>query len=165
MKFHKASIFILLIVAFIGCKDKTAQSKHTSITTENISFTKNGEITFFDTIGKVLKTIDIETAISSYEQQTGLMYRKEMKENQGMLFIYDNERIRPNFYMKNTYIGLDLIYINADNKIVDFNENAKPLDESLLSSDQKSQYVLEVNTGMVSKWNLQKGDSISFTLN
>lgn len=154
----------VLAIAFANCKNDTS-SKRTAIETPEISFSKEGELIFYDTIGNVLNKVDIEVAKSSYEQQTGLMYRKKMKENQGMLFVYNNERVRPNFYMKNTYIPLDLIYIDANKKIVDFNENAKPHDRSLLPSSVKSQYVLEVNGGMVKKWDLHIGDSISFSLN
>jgi|SRR5690625_1269828 len=159
----KLFFIVLLFIGFSACKE--GKSTHESLETEEIKFSKDGELNFYNQAGEIISKIDIETAISEYEQQTGLMYRHSMEENQGMLFIYEDERARPYFYMKNTYIGLDLIYISADKKIVDFNENAKPLDESTLSSDAPAKYVLEVNAGMVKKWNLKKGDSLSFTLN
>ncbi|HLS31732.1 MAG TPA: DUF192 domain-containing protein [Flavobacteriaceae bacterium] len=158
----KILVFLLLVGVLASCKEEG--SKHQSIETEAIKFTKNGELTFFDKDGEPLKTIDIETAISEYEQQTGLMYRHDMEENQGMLFIYDDERPRPYFYMKNTYIGLDLIYISADKKIVDINRDAKPLDETTLHSEAPAKYVLEISAGMADKWDLEIGDKLSFDL-
>lgn len=158
----KILIFILLVGVLAACKEEG--SKHQSIETEEIKFTKNGELTFLDEEGTERKTVAIETAISDYEQQTGLMYRHEMEENQGMLFVYDDERPRPYFYMKNTYIGLDLIYISADKKIVDINRDAKPLDETTLHSEAPAKYVLEVRAGMANKWDLKIGDDLSFEL-
>lgn len=157
-------LVIIMLVSTIGLACQENKSSEKSIQTEEIHFTKNGELQFMDETDRVLKTVDIETAVSGYEQETGLMYRKSMAENQGMLFIYNDERPRPNFYMKNTLIGLDLIYINSQMKVVDINENAKPMDESLLPSNAPAQYVLEVNAGMAKKWNLQIGDSVHFKL-
>lgn len=158
----KTLLICLLIGLFVSCKEET--SKRESIDTQEIKFTKNGDLTFFDESGEVLKEVEIETAISDYEQQTGLMYRKSMAENRGMLFIYKNEQPRPYFYMKNTYIGLDLIYISADKKVVDINKNARPHDESLLRSEAPAQYVLEVNAGMADQWGIKIGDQVSIDL-
>ncbi len=158
---NKLMLILLVSTVWMSCKDQHTSSR-TAIETEEISFTKEGSLTFYDTTGQQVQQINIEVAISPYEQQTGLMYRKEMKTDQGMLFIYEQERARPNFYMKNTYIPLDLIYISSERRIVDFNENAQPLDQSLLPSEAPAQYVLEVNAGMVQKWGLQLGDSVSF---
>lgn len=150
---------VLLFGAFASCKND--KSEHSSIATEEISFRKDGELTFYDPDGSELKNVTIEVAKSSYDQQTGLMYRKSMKADRGMLFVYDDERPRPNFYMKNTHFSLDLIYINADKKVVDINENAKPFDESPLPSKASAKYVLEVNGGMAEKWGVAIGDKVS----
>ncbi len=158
---RKYFLIILIFGVFVACKEET--SKRQSIETEEIEFSKGGEFSFYKE-GEIFKTIDIELAITDYEQQTGLMYRKSMEEDQGMLFIYEDERPRPYFYMKNTYIGLDLIYISADEKIVDINKNAKPLDETSLDSEAPAKYVLEVNAGMADKWNLNIGDQVSFEI-
>lgn len=154
-------VLSLVIVALWGCQTKSSKtSKNASIETEDVQFSKDGELQIFNKEGKTLLKLDIEVAESDYEQETGLMYRKEMATNQGMLFVYPDERPRPNFYMKNTYIALDLLYINAKNEIVDFNENAKPLDESSLPSDAPAKYVLEVNAGTVAEFGIEVGDKI-----
>lgn len=162
MIMKKAFVLFLFVGLLFACKEET--STRETIVTKEIEFTKDGELTFFNESDEMLKELEIETAISDYEQQTGLMYRKTMEENRGMLFVYENEQPRPYFYMKNTYIGLDLIYISADKEIVDINKNAKPHDESLISSDKPSQYVLEVNAGMADKWNLKIGDRVAIRL-
>jgi len=153
----KISLVGGIVLSLTACKEET---KDKVITTSEISFHKNGELYFISAEKDTLKHLEIETAISSYEQQTGLMYRKQMQENRGMLFIYENERPRPNFYMKNTYIPLDLIYINSNNIVVDINREAKPLDISPIPSQAPAQYVLEVNGNKAKSWNISKGDSI-----
>ena len=78
-----------------------------------------------------------------------------------MLFVFDDVTERY-FYMKNTKIALDLIYINEDKAIVSFQKNAKPFDETSLPSNALAKYVLEVNAGLVDIWELSVGDSIDY---
>ncbi len=141
---------------FIGCKDNKKVIKQTEIT-----FTKEGELTVFKASDSTKVTLDIEIADTDFDTETGLMYRNSMENNQGMLFVFDDESERF-FYMKNTKIPLDLIYINANKNIVSFQKNAKPFDESSLPSKAPAKYVLEVNAGLVDTWKLSVGDSILF---
>jgi uncharacterized protein len=67
------------------------------------------------------------------------------------------------FYMKNTYIPLDIIYLDKDNVIVSIQENAKPLDETSLPSGVPAQYVLEINGGLSQQWSIAVGDKMIFT--
>lgn len=155
-------MFVILVLSvLLGCQSKTSKtSEHSSLKTEEVSFRKDGELHILNKEGGERANFSIEVAESEYQQETGLMYRKEMEKNQGMLFVYSDERPRPNFYMKNTYIALDLLYIDADKEIVDINENAQPLDESSLPSDAPAQYVLEVNAGVVREKGIRIGDKI-----
>ncbi|MBT8245201.1 MAG: DUF192 domain-containing protein [Winogradskyella sp.] len=109
----------------------------------------------------LVKTLDIEIADDEYQTQTGLMYRNSMKDKQGMLFIFPNEIAR-SFYMKNTRIPLDIIYISKDSSIVSFQKNAKPFDETSLPSNVPAKYVLEINAGLTNTWKLEVGDKIDF---
>lgn len=147
-------IFVLLVAS--SCENGKS-SKTKPVQRAVIEFKKEAELSLFDKEGEVIKTIDIEIAETPYEQETGLMYREEMENHQGMLFTYEDERPRPSFYMKNTKIALDLIYFDKDFKVVDFNLNTLPMDESLLSSKVPSQYVLEVVAGFVEEFNIQLG--------
>jgi len=84
-----------------------------------------------------------------------------MEPKRGMLFI--QKTFKPqSFYMKNTLIPLDIIFIDDQYKIVSFQKNAKPLDETSLPSEKAAIYVLEINAGLSDQWNLKTGDSISF---
>jgi|SRR5690606_35684515 len=147
--------FLLLNVS--ACKEEKKTVNQTEI-----HFTKEGELTIFKiaTDSTNIK-LDIEIADTDFDIQTGLMYRSSMKNNQGMLFVFDDVTER-SFYMKNTQIPLDIIYIDEHKSIVSFQKNAKPFDESSLPSNAPAKYVLEVNAGLVDSWPISVGDSLSW---
>ncbi|WP_421801545.1 DUF192 domain-containing protein [Flagellimonas sp.] len=160
VKFGKVILLVFAIV-LVSCKTESKQA----LKTETISFTKEGELTVLSTETDSIKAnFDIEIAETEYETQTGLMYRKSMKEDRGMLFIQPTESLQY-FYMKNTEIPLDIIYINTGMKIVSFQKNAEPFNENTLPSNAPAKYVLEINAGLSDQLGLQVGDSISFSRN
>ena len=107
-----------------------------------------------------LAVFDIEIAEQPTERNYGMMYRKSMDPNMAMLFIMDREEPQ-SFWMKNTYVSLDIIYINENMEVVSIQKNARPLDETSLPSGEPAKYVLEVKGGLSDKLNLKKGDKIS----
>ncbi|MBD0832251.1 DUF192 domain-containing protein [Aestuariibaculum sediminum] len=150
-------VFVLIFCcAFVSCKsDYKKEVKQTEI-----KFTKEGELTIFK--GDSTKVnLDIEIADTEYDTQTGLMYRNSMAPNQGMLFIFEDVSERF-FYMKNTRIPLDIIYIDDQMKIVSFQKQAQPFNENSLPSNAPAKYVLEINAGLSDQWQLAVNDSISF---
>ena len=126
------------------------------------SFTKNGILTVQDSSSKAeIVTIDIEIAADDYSRERGLMWRKSMEELQGMLFIMDNET-EQTFWMLNTYIPLDLIFLNKDQQIVSIKPNNATNNLSGITSDVPALYVLEVNAGFSEKHGLSVGQQINF---
>lgn len=106
----------------------------------------------------------IERAEALAHQAKGLMYRESLDEDGGMLFVFTGEAKRT-FWMKNTLIPLDLIFINGDKKIVEVKENFEPCREDncpSYTSNVKAQYVLEVNAGFVQKNQIQIGEEVVF---
>lgn len=105
-----------------------------------------------------LKTIDlqIETMDTESGRQLGMMYRKEMPENHGMLFVFPNEEPR-SFWMKNTFLELDMLFFDANKRLVSIVKRATPLTETRRESKVPAQYVLEVPGGSSDKWDLQPG--------
>ena len=106
----------------------------------------------------------VELAKTSAEQAKGLMYRTKMAENAGMLFIFNDIDIHP-FWMKNTFIPLDMVWIDENHKIADIFENANPCgkDNCLpIIPIKKAKYVLEINTGLSEKYNFKVGDQLIF---
>ena len=164
MSFKNVRLITLLTLGYISLNTTSCKNEHKSVKPIEITFKKEGELTLYKSTSDSIKAkLDIEIADNDYETQTGLMYRNTMKENRGMLFIFDHEQERY-FYMKNTKIPLDIIYISADKKIVSFQKNAKPFDETSLPSNYPAKYVLEVNAGMANIWKLSIGDSINYKL-
>ncbi|MFZ5946617.1 MAG: DUF192 domain-containing protein [Stygiobacter sp.] len=123
------------------------------------SFTKEGELSFNDQKGNLISSIDIEIADTDEQRQLGLMFRDKMEETQGMLFIFDREAPQA-FWMHNTILPLDIIYINSKMEIVHIVKNAKPFDDSSLPSIKPAQFVVEVNAGYCEKFGLKEGDKI-----
>lgn len=160
MRYKSILILLLsLVISLAACRETPEKV----VTTAPITFTKEGELSIYKTpTDSLLTQLHIEIADSDYETQTGLMYREAMAENHGMLFIFPDEALR-SFYMKNTKIPLDIIYIDKALRIISIQKNAQPLDESGLPSEAPAQYVLEVNAGLADKWSLQEGDRIEFS--
>ena len=158
MRFYKPLIVIIVFaICFISCKEEKK-----TIEQVKVEFKKEGELTFFKgTTDTIIKIFDIEIAKTPYEIQTGLMYRDGMEDNQGMLFVFPDVKER-SFYMKNTRFPLDLIFIDHNKRIVSFQENAQPFDESSLPSQTKAQFVLEVNAGVAEKLLLEVGDKMDY---
>lgn len=153
---------VLLITTVSVVSLSSCREEKKTIEQVKVEFKKEGELTFFKgTTDTIVKIFDIEIAKTPYEIQTGLMYRDGMKDNQGMLFVFPDVRER-SFYMKNTRFPLDLIFINHNKRIVSFQENAKPFDESSLPSQTKAQFVLEVNAGIAEKLLLEVGDKMDY---
>ena len=105
--------------------------------------------------------IRAEIADSDIERMRGLMFRKAMPEKEGMLFIFDEENLTP-FWMKDTYLPLDILFINSQKEIVDIAENAQPLSEELIPPHAPYRYALELNAGFVKKYKVERGDRIEF---
>ncbi|ALJ06249.1 hypothetical protein APS56_14375 [Pseudalgibacter alginicilyticus] len=162
---HLKTISFLIIFSLICLSHQSCRQESKTIKQTEVTFKKEADLTIYKSnTDSIIKKLDIELAETDYDIQTGLMYRDTMKENQGMLFIFEDETERF-FYMKNTRFSLDLIYINANKKIVSFQKNAKPFDEASLPSNAPAKYVLEINAGMVDAWKVSVGDDINFTRN
>jgi uncharacterized protein len=129
---------------------------------EEPQFVKEGELAFINAhTSDTLKTIDIEIADDEESRTQGLMHRRSMRENRGMLFIFDHED-RLSFWMKNTHLSLDIMYVNEKMKIVDIHYNAVPFSERSLPSKRMARYVVEVNAGFAERHGITEGDFISF---
>jgi len=128
-------------------------------------FTKQGELTLLDgATGEVIKTLDIEVKQNDAERAEGMMWRRSMEEDQGMLFIM--ERNEPqSFWMRNTYIPLDIMFIGEDKRIVNIRENAQPQTLDPQPSTGNAKYVLEVIGGFSNKYGVEAGDQVDFSLN
>ena len=104
-------------------------------------------------------SLKVELAQTDQDRMRGLMFRKDMPENQGMFFIFDHNNQNP-FWMKNTYLPLDILFIDSSNHIVDIKANAIPLSEELLFPKSEYKMVLEVNAGYTKRHGIKTGDQV-----
>jgi uncharacterized protein len=105
----------------------------------------------------------VELASTPEEQAKGLMYRRQLPEGQGMLFDFHREQ-PTSFWMKNTYIPLDMIFIRGDGRILRIAENTVPLSETLVPSGGPVRAVLEVNAGTAKKLGIAPGDRVGHAI-
>jgi uncharacterized protein len=102
----------------------------------------------------------VEIADNDAERARGLMYRKELPEGQGMLFDFHREQ-EVSFWMQNTYIPLDMVFIRADGRILRIAENTEPLSTRLIPSGGPVRAVLEVIGGTTRKLGIAPGDRVA----
>ena len=105
----------------------------------------------------------VELASTPEEQAKGLMFRRQLPEGQGMLFDFHQEQ-PTSFWMKNTYIPLDMIFIRADGRILRIAENTEPMSERLVPSGGPVLGVLEVIGGTAKKLGIAPGDRVSYPI-
>ena len=104
---------------------------------------------------------EVYIADTKSKRKKGLMHVENLPRNYGMLFKFDSPRIA-SFWMKNTYISLDLLFIDKDQAIIKIHNDAKPLNLKSISSKLKVKWVLEVNGGLAEELEIKLGDKIIF---
>lgn len=125
-------------------------------------FRKDGELSFVKKgKGELISKINIEVADDEPERERGLMYRESMAENEGMLFMMMVEETQ-SFWMKNTIIPLDILYVNAEREIVSIHKNTTPRSLDQIISAKPASFVVEVNAGYTDKYGIETGDRILF---
>ena len=152
-----ATIIVLIAVALLFIVNNFINNNEPEV--KYYMFKKEGELTFTDSLGNAKIKIDLEIADNEYERQLGLMNRKSMEENQGMLFIFSNERIQ-SFWMRNTLIPLDMLFINKDKEIITIHKNTETLSAKSYPSTAPAIYVVEVVGGFTDKYNIVIGSKI-----
>jgi hypothetical protein len=105
----------------------------------------------------------VEMATTEADREKGLMFRKELPEGRGMLFDFDREQ-EVGFWMQNTYIPLDMIFIQGDGRILRIEESTQPLSTKLIPSNGPVRAVLEVIGGTAEKLGIAPGDRVAFPI-
>ena len=148
---------VLICFFFNQCQQSTPKE----VREQKVLFKNEGNLSILNDENKTLAEFKIEIADSPYERQTGLMYRDSLEEQHGMLFIFENSELR-GFYMKNTLIPLDLIFIDEDYEIVHIYSKATPYETTTISSQLPAKYVFEINGGLSEQIGIQKGMKIKY---
>lgn len=166
---YNAYLFISLSLLFglIGCDsetktpDKKLPANRSEVRASGLQFKKEGELYLIKATGDTIRKIDIEIADIESERTIGLMHRRSMPDTQGMLFIFEQERQR-SFWMHNTLMGLDILYIKADGQIVSIAKYCIPKYDKSIPSKGPALYVLEVTEGFCDIYGVEAGDRIDF---
>ncbi|MBI9065985.1 MAG: DUF192 domain-containing protein [Salinivirgaceae bacterium] len=165
----KKLLFILIIFSLSACNNsKKERSKPNPniapkyAIKEEPKFIDEGDLYFLTDAKDTIASIEIEIADTYESREQGLMHRKSMQENHGMLFIFDTEE-RQSFWMKNTNIPLDLIFVNNDLHIVHIVKNCQPYSLKAIPSFEYARYVVEVNAGYCNEKGILVGSYIDFS--
>jgi len=138
-----AILLIISIFIFLSCSSQ-------NLITQEISIERDGQ---------VIAVVKAEIARTHDERQQGLMFRQNLPDGEGMLFIFESDQIL-SFWMKNTYIPLSIAYISSAGRIIDI-KDMFPHDESSVTSSRSVRYALEVPQGWFDKNGVKEGDIIN----
>lgn len=138
---------VVLAASLVGCSHSTPVRREAP---EVILSTRAGEA-----------HVRVEIARSDFERQRGLMYREKLEPGRGMVFLFDHPQPLK-FWMKNTYIPLDMIFIGANRRVIFVEENAEPLTQVARGPDEDSQFVLEVPGGWARAHGVERGVPVRF---
>ncbi len=148
-----------LICGAAACAGEGASGK------KEPEFRRDGSLDFLRSGGEAggmqtLATISIEVADEPLEQSQGLKFRSKMDEGQGMLFVFPGQSMQ-SFWMQDTKISLDILFVNENLQIVHIAENTVPFSEEPIRSVKPARYVVEVIAGYCRKHKIRPGDLIS----
>ena len=161
MRILTATLFLLLLGA---CASETEESAEPETpAAPEIPFRIDGELDIIRE-GVAIRTLAIEIADNDSTRERGMMQRTSFPPSTGMLFLFDFEQMQT-FWMGNTPLGLDLIFINADSVIVSFAKYAVPYSDEPINSLAPAQYVLEMPAGWVDSNGILEGDRARWAWN
>lgn len=116
-------------------------------------------LTFQTNSGK--RTIEVEVADTDQKRSVGLMFRRSLGDDKGMIFLYNKEQIIT-MWMKNTYLSLDMIFVRKNGTIHRIEKNTEPFSERVISSGAKVLAVIEVKAGNADRFGLKQGDKVKY---
>lgn len=160
------SCFILLIICLISpllfissCSDRQQQTE-TQVEEAGRELDFTAEVSFINDENENISTIEVAVASDNQSRSEGLMNVTELPDDSGMLFIFDNDQSR-SFWMANTPLPLDILFVNSDMNIVRIHRNTQPYSQESIQSEAPARFVVEVNGGYTVEHDIREGMSIS----
>lgn len=174
MKKIKIITLLILIFCLYGCvledSDKINENSNNSIQENSTELYNDANVSFVSD-EKVIGNLSVEIAENKQEIEKGLMNRKVLPNGTGMLFVFQSSSPR-RFWMKYTYIPLDIIFINEKKEVIKikhaspgFNGNRFCSNPDYYCSGRPAKFVVEANRGYANKTGLEKGDSLVISRN
>ncbi len=152
-------ILILLVAGLSACDKKSDVNKSDQPKGRTLNYEKT--IAFTSAEGDTISVIDVAVADDPDERNAGLMDVITMPQDKGMIFLFETEGSQ-SFWMANTPLPLDIIYVNSNMEIVQIHRNTTPYSEQTYPSYKPAIYVVEVNGGYTVNYDINEGDLISF---
>lgn len=149
-----------LLIISLGCSQEN-ESSNSQNDQDGRTLTFERSIAFLSTSNDTLTTIQAAIADDDKARSQGLMDVRDLPAQKGMLFIFEENQPR-SFWMANTPLSLDIIFVNSDFEIVRIHNNAKPFSEKNFESEKPAKYVIETNGGFCISHDIQEGSKVSF---
>lgn len=156
---YRISLFLLLICSFLAYTNDSISQK---IENQKSIYIDKDKLYIINQKEQVAEFF-VEVADTKEKRERGLMYRDSLNLKVGMLFDFKVPK-KVSFWMKNTYIPLDIIFINQNGYIVKTYENAVPLSIESIESKYIVRAVLEINSGLIKKFNINTGDRVVYKI-
>lgn len=148
----------LLLLLGTGCGAEEGKTSGPGTTT----FQKEGTLAFCQPNGDTLKTIDIEIADTEGERARGLMRRRTLGYNRGMLFIFD-EVNESGMWMKNTPLPLDIVFVDPDSQVINIARRTTPFSERSIEPEGAKRFVVEVRAGFADRFGITDSTRVRWT--
>jgi len=155
MYMNNLSYLLVTIAAFLFLSLASCNDSGDDPVRQGRSISPDHTVTIYDGDNSVTE-VHVAIADSESERNEGLMDVHEMAFDTGMLFLFDDEQPR-SFWMANTPLSLDIIFMNANREIIRIRTNTTPYSERQVTSEVPAQFVLEVNAGFVREYDLREG--------
>ncbi len=156
MRYHLAPLLLILILAS-SCQNSP---EPIPTTVPEIPFRVDGSLDFLR-MGESILSLEIEIADTDSLRERGMMQRTSFPPESGMLFLFDRQEIRQ-FWMGNTPLSLDILFISNDSTIVDIAKYARPYSDEPIVGGAPAQFVLEVPGGFADTRGIVEGDQVSW---
>lgn len=156
------SITGLLFLSFLLISCSSSDSDQTQKPTPNRTLEYTAEVSFGQAESSSDTSIKVAVADTEQSRNEGLMDVTDLPENNGMLFIFEDEQPR-SFWMANTPLSLDILYIDSDFRIVRIHQNTPPYSQQSIESERPAKYVVEVNAGFTLRHDITEGMQIEIT--
>ena len=140
---------------------KKSNTKNTETEKQGRTLEYERSVSFLSAESDTISTIEVAVADDDTERNQGLMDVRDLPQSKGMLFIFEENQPR-SFWMANTPLPLDIIFVNSEREIVRIHHSTQPFSEKSFESGEPAKYVIETNAGYCVSHDIQEGQKVSF---
>lgn len=155
-------VILVVLILSLSCTPEKKPEAVYETKKDEPAFVAEGELFFIDAAsGDTIKSIIIEIADNDRDRAQGMMYRSQMADSLGMLFVFEQAKAQ-SFWMKNTSLSLDIMYVDEDGVIESLYKNTTPYSTNKIPSANKAKYVVEVVGGFTDRYEINVGDKVGY---